>query len=335
MNNYFTKLEKYKNKLKLLQNGGYLPNCTFKNTVKDNGEQGMCYMNGTTRINISPMELPIASKNNLIIDKEYLWVILVNDPTRIIYCDPIPGGDIPYFACNDPSDRYGDIHHNHIAQGQDIICGGEFIPSIDDDGEFYLSINNHSGHYTPEYECLITDQPGNPREPKDASVVFENYGYDVFIEEDIDIGGSPTPLPQPVQQPLRLGLGQTPPGFSLGQVPSGFGLGQVPQGFGLGQVPQGFGLGQAPPSPHLGFGLGQAPSGFGLGQAPPSPHLGFGLGQAPPSPHLGFGLGQAPPSPHLGFGLGQAPPSPNLGFGLRPFHPQPGSQSPNYNSMEE
>jgi hypothetical protein len=204
MNNYFTKLEKYKNKIKLIQNAGYLPNCTFENDVQDNGENGMCYMNGKILININPEELPIASRNNLIINKQYIWVILANYPTRIIYCDPRPGGDISYFTCNDPNDRYGDIHHNHIARGQNIKSGGEFTPMINNMGQFYLSVNNYSGHYAPDYECLITDQPGNPSEPRDASVVFRNYGYNIFIEDDVDIDAMGEQLPQP--------------GFGFGQV---------------------------------------------------------------------------------------------------------------------
>jgi hypothetical protein len=187
MDNYFTKLEKYKNKIKRLQNGGYLPNCNYVNDIADNGENGMCYMNGGVVTRINPKELPIVSRNNFIIDKKYLWVILVSNPTRIIYCDPMPGGNVSYFACNNPRDIYGDIHHNHIARGQNIKCGGEFTPMFNEYGEYYLSINNYSGHYAPDYECLITNQQGNYSEPRDASVVFRNYGYNIFIEDDVDV----------------------------------------------------------------------------------------------------------------------------------------------------
>jgi hypothetical protein len=61
MNNYITKLKKYKNKIKRIQKGGYLPHCTFQNHFNDNGENGMCYMNGTILTRVNPQQLPPAN----------------------------------------------------------------------------------------------------------------------------------------------------------------------------------------------------------------------------------------------------------------------------------
>lgn len=205
MNAYFNKIDKYKNKIKLYQQGGYLPSCSFQNTVEDDGEEGVCYMRGQDVIRVYPAELPhfrTINGNTFQRRKTYLWVILESNPIQILYSDPEPAGPRPYFACMNPNEVQPEIHHNHIAQGKDVKCAGTFTPDLDDNGHFYLFIDNESGHYVPDHECLQTNLPGNTWEPRDASLVFtQGYGYEVEVgEETADIGPPRQPGFIPQQQ---------------------------------------------------------------------------------------------------------------------------------------
>ena len=170
-----------------IQKGGYgEERCNFANYRPDNSQNGMCYwddvMGGYQRIEIYTLQRrDTLSKEfiNYFIDNTYIWVILVGQPYTVYYSQLDPHNTSHYFPCMNPDgpEQFSEIHHNHIAGGKNVHCAGLFFPKKEN-GELVLYINNDSGHYTPDYECLQADGLW------DALKVFRNLGYNTYVSDD-------------------------------------------------------------------------------------------------------------------------------------------------------
>jgi hypothetical protein len=138
-------------------------------------------------------ELPnYAYRKNLDLDREYIWVITVDEPWVIYYTDPNPGdlepGGENYFSPDGSSTDF--IKHSQVAMGMDVKCAGTFVASKQ--GGFTLYVTNQSGHYRPDYFCLEDESSWNEengengdREPYDALEVFRYYGYKNLVSNSV------------------------------------------------------------------------------------------------------------------------------------------------------
>ena len=80
----------------------------------------------------------------------YIYVIRESEPERIyIHPDSEP-------AYNCETGKVETVHHNCLAQEQNIICGGdiEFYEDVHGIETRIVKVSNASGHYYPHEDCL-------------------------------------------------------------------------------------------------------------------------------------------------------------------------------------
>ena len=146
----------------------------------------LCYRtdNDETEINVEYNKL-INNDDNVIPGFRYIYVIRKDAPQTVYYMNETESyySDKTYYVCDESARGidgkkgwYGRtrkrINHNCLAHNTNIICGGEF--ELIDSQSNTLRINNQSGHYQPNRECLNY-----------AKCIFESLGYNTLIKNAI------------------------------------------------------------------------------------------------------------------------------------------------------
>lgn len=98
--------------------------------------------------NMDPIEIKVAGEfdtEDEIPAGDHIFVVKVDSPDVILY-HPVEG----VWDC-ETGEEWDEIKHSCLAEGDDVLCAGRFD---DYQGDGNITIDNWSGHYLPDSECL-------------------------------------------------------------------------------------------------------------------------------------------------------------------------------------